>query len=600
MNGDGFDGHEQLSDTIGLIYDSASCPELWPELLAKLDTLAVAYEQPENNGLAELIPEKKSYNQLLRQHFKRALTMNKKLYGLQVERDAISEILDRLPIGVVLVDMNQTPVAMNQHARDFIGSKNILSVQHGKLVTSSRQSTTELHRIVTQVITEPAGLSPEKNGETFLLDSRSSTPCSLHITPSSHAQISVEKGLAAIFIASSDIRQPISSESLMTMYGLTVAEARLLQRLLITSNTLPEAAAELGVSIHTVRTQVKVIYEKTDTHSQSELIKKVLCSASSLIGQKQSTLPVSDLQALESTSFIEQDADDAFNIITLIDGRKLEYTEFGDPEGRPLIYFHGILHSREAFHPYSTFAEEHGIRIIAPERPGFGHTSPQKTVSLSNYSKDIEQLADHLALEVFHVFGDGDAGPAALACANLLPHRVCRAAVTGCMPEPQFEFMEDMLPFDRKLHNMAKMAPKSVLYPFSKIVLKALKKNNNYFDLMASDFYETDKAILFSDEHKNIFRQTMENLDISPDNTDGFIRDYFGRLTPWDFQVEKTGTEVHLWHGRHDCFSTIKSAIAISEALPNCVTHFMESDGHYLFISHIDQVLEALFKDDAC
>jgi len=596
MKDDIFDEHEELSDTIGLIYDSANRPELWPELLAKLDKLAVANEHPSNNGLTALIPEEKTYTYLLRKHFKRALMMNRRLHGLQLERDAMTDILDRLPIGVILVDINQMPVAINQRARDFIESKNILLIKNGKLITSSQLSTTELHRTVTQAILEPAELSEKKDGATILLETHASSPCSLLVTSSSYTQYTTDKGLAAIFIASSDIRLNIPSESLMSMYGLTTAEAHLMQNLLISSNSLPEAAEALGVSIHTVRTQVKMIYEKTETHSQSELVKKVLSSVSSLIGPKQGIIPVSDLKALESTSLTEQESGDAFKTISLVDGRKLEYTEFGDPEGRPLIYFHGILHSREAFHPYSTYAEDHGIRIIAPERPGFGRSSPQATVSHSSYSKDIEQLANHLKLEKFHIYGDGDAGPVALACANLLSHRVCRAAVTGCMPEPQFEYMEDMLPFDRKLHNMAKITPKAVLYPFSKIVLSALKKNNNYFDLMASDFYKTDKDILFSDEHRKIFKHTMENLKISPFNTDGFIRDYYGRLTPWDFHVEKTETEVHVWHGKHDCFSTIKSAIAISEALPNCKTHFIESHGHYLFISHIDEILESLFN----
>jgi len=450
---------------------------------------------------------------------------------------------------------------------------------------------------VTQAIVAPDALSAGTAGEALLLDSGKIATSSLQITPSAYANLPVDKGLAAIFIASSAIRHPVSIDALMGIYGVTRAEARLVQSLAGHSNTLADAAEALDLSIHTVRTQVKMIYEKTATHSLSEMIKKVMTNPSALVGQQQHTLPVTDLMALESSSLDEQRSGDAFRIITLSDGRKLEYTEFGDPDGRPLIYLHGILHSRKAFHPYSSFAEQHGIRIIAPERPGFGRTSPQRAVSLRSYSNDIEQLANHLGLQRLHLYGDGDAGPAALACANRLAHRVDRAAVTGCMPEPRFEDMEGMLPFDRKLHQMARVNPKAVLYPFSKIVIKALKKNNNYFELMAGDFCATDKAIIFSDAHQRIFRHTMENLEISPDNMNGFIRDYFGRLTHWDFEVEKTSPEIHLWHGVNDCFSTLQSAKSIAAALPHCTTHFIEPDGHYLFISHIDQILEALFME---
>ena len=54
-------------------------------------------------------------------------------------------------------------------------------------------------------------------------------------------------------------------------YGLTPTEALLAEELL-RGSTLKLVAQERGVSIHTVRNQLKVIFEKTGTSQQSQLV----------------------------------------------------------------------------------------------------------------------------------------------------------------------------------------------------------------------------------------------------------------------------------------------------------------------------------------
>jgi DNA-binding CsgD family transcriptional regulator len=58
---------------------------------------------------------------------------------------------------------------------------------------------------------------------------------------------------------------------LMRVFGLTAAEARLAGRLL-GEESLEAAAESLGVSYSTARNQLRAVYQKTDTHSQAQLI----------------------------------------------------------------------------------------------------------------------------------------------------------------------------------------------------------------------------------------------------------------------------------------------------------------------------------------
>jgi len=61
------------------------------------------------------------------------------------------------------------------------------------------------------------------------------------------------------------------------------------------------------------------------------------------------------------------------------------------------------------------------IRIIAPDRPGIGHSSflPDRTVT--DHADDVEALSRHLNLQRFAILGVSRGTPYALACASTLP-----------------------------------------------------------------------------------------------------------------------------------------------------------------------------------
>ena len=66
-----------------------------------------------------------------------------------------------------------------------------------------------------------------------------------------------------------------SIDLLRCHFGLTPAEARLALRL-VAGETLRSAAAKLGITYETARTQLKNIFNKTGTSRQAELVVVVL------------------------------------------------------------------------------------------------------------------------------------------------------------------------------------------------------------------------------------------------------------------------------------------------------------------------------------
>ena len=66
-----------------------------------------------------------------------------------------------------------------------------------------------------------------------------------------------------------------------------------------------------------------------------------------------------------------------YSSISLPDGRKLAYSEYGDRHGKPVIYFHGFPGSRVEGLLMDAAAKWLGLRIVAPDRPGFGRSDFQ-------------------------------------------------------------------------------------------------------------------------------------------------------------------------------------------------------------------------------
>ena len=70
----------------------------------------------------------------------------------------------------------------------------------------------------------------------------------------------------------------IPPDALAKMFGLTPAEARLTGAL-VTGSTVEQYAQHRGVSVGTVRVQLKQVQAKTGARRQSELVRLVLSSA---------------------------------------------------------------------------------------------------------------------------------------------------------------------------------------------------------------------------------------------------------------------------------------------------------------------------------
>lgn len=561
-----------LLDMIGRIYDAAHQPELWPEVLAEVDTLTQAETSQES-------PSNNPYFDLLQPHLLRAIEMSDSRQGQQNEHIALINILDHMPMGIITANKNNHVCSMNNAAKLILGDNRLLNIKHDELHANTLKQTQKLHQCI--------ALAHQGSPQSLVLMDKNQETCLLHIKPT--LQNSTDSNTVTILIATNQNQQQKCADNLAASFHLTPSEGKLLCALLGENHSLTEAAEALGISKHTARAQAKSIFVKTGTNSQSELLKKVF--------QGFEFQAYNQPQTHGKNESSDVEIENIFHTITLNDGGCLEYTEYGDPSGVPVLYFHGIIHSRQKFHPSSDYAETHGIRIIAPERPGFGATSRQKNMSLVAFAKNIKQLVNHLNVAKFYVLGEGSGGASALACAAVLSDQVIRTSIVACVPDKQFDQLKALHPFERQLYNIKQASSRKLSFALGKTVLKMLSKHDRLIFLMKHFFHHTDWEIVQSQGYRQMYQDSMRNT--LPHNSEGFLEDYFARTNNWDFRTQHISAHVNVWHGDSDPHTKIQSAHNIAKSIPNCTTHFLEGHGHYIFLSHHDEILRKLISTPA-
>lgn len=103
----------------------------------------------------------------------------------------------------------------------------------------------------------------------------------------------------------------------------------------------------------------------------------------------------------------------------LSDGRTLAYATGGDPNGDPVVVHHGTPGSRLFTTICSEPAATEGVRLIVPDRPGYGRsTPPPRGWSWLDWRADLHELLDIEGISQAPLVGFSGGGPFALAAAT--------------------------------------------------------------------------------------------------------------------------------------------------------------------------------------
>jgi pimeloyl-ACP methyl ester carboxylesterase len=276
----------------------------------------------------------------------------------------------------------------------------------------------------------------------------------------------------------------------------------------------------------------------------------------------------------------------------LKDGRHLGFAEYGDPDGQPIFYFHGLPGSRlEAGHLHEV-AMANTIRLIGLDRPGMGLSSIESKRSILSWVADVEAFADAMGIAKFSIIGHSGGTPFVAACAYRIPHRLNGAAiVSGMAPFENPEATASLARGQRLVTSIIKAIPwvANLMMKLTCIMLnkpgmlKQMLKQMPEVDQRIFSEPESSKAII--DATKEAFRNGVS----------GTAQEIVLTLKPWGFELENITYPITIWQGGMDKQAPEMHARIYAKLIPNAQLTFFKDEGHLSILkNHGEEILRSI------
>ena len=267
-------------------------------------------------------------------------------------------------------------------------------------------------------------------------------------------------------------------------------------------------------------------------------------------------------------------------------GRSLGWCEYGDEGGWPIIHLHGAPSSRLEHPPAVAGPGRKGLRVIVPDRSGYGRTSPWPGRTLTDVAEDVTALADRLELERFDVIGFSGGGPHALACATRMPKRVCRVGLVSSLAPFEHTGIDQMGDGARQLWKLASTDIES----FAQAFRDAIDSAGDVYTVMWNGAPAPDQQVLADPAVASAFRVTTQEGMFQ--GTTGLVEDFSALRAPWPFAVDRIDLPVWIWHGDHDLNAPISMGQWLEKRLPNAALEQWRGGGHFEMYRRWDEVLD--------
>jgi pimeloyl-ACP methyl ester carboxylesterase len=278
--------------------------------------------------------------------------------------------------------------------------------------------------------------------------------------------------------------------------------------------------------------------------------------------------------------------------LKLRNGLVLGYAEYGDPQGTVMFYHHGWPSARVQGVLIDDIAKRHGLRIIAPDRPGIGLSEFQPKRTLLDWPDTLAQLAAHVGADKFHLMGWSGGGPYVLATAKVMPERILTASICCGAPPLMFLGYQHVSWVYRMMIRLRRPFPSLLgLVLRAGRIISSGQPDRAPLKWFMPMLGREDRRVLADPHFFTVVRQgIIEALKRGPSMV---IADADIYLSEWGFEVGEIDTLIHFWHGKDDRNISWKYSEQISRLMPRVTTHWLEHEGHYsLPITHMERIVQ--------
>ena len=208
-------------------------------------------------------------------HLTISLGNHQRLLSEHGENCALRSVLDRLDAAAFVVDEEGWILLANARSAEFLESFEGIEIRGGRLAAVSRaENRALLEAIAAAAESGVSAADPEAKIVTLSCPSEP-YPAMVSVIPASDGRIAAlnEHQPAALLIAK-DPNHPNSSFdccAFTSIFKLTPVQGQL-AGLILSGHSLSGASRKLRISENTTRSHLKQVYQKTNTHSQIELV----------------------------------------------------------------------------------------------------------------------------------------------------------------------------------------------------------------------------------------------------------------------------------------------------------------------------------------
>jgi pimeloyl-ACP methyl ester carboxylesterase len=265
--------------------------------------------------------------------------------------------------------------------------------------------------------------------------------------------------------------------------------------------------------------------------------------------------------------------------------------DYGHGDGAPVFAFHGVPASGAGFEWADDPARVRGLHVLAPDRPGIGHSTRVDAWTITDYPAMMAALADALGIDRFGVWGYSGGGPYAAACAATLSDRVTTAVISSGMGQMGvWATAADFAKTDRQFLELAPTHPNRAAFMMrlagwgARLSPKAAQKS------FEKELPGPDAAVIAQfDSPKDTMKMFVEAMAKGPR---GIIDDYRAIAQPWGVDLEAITAPVMIFHGDVDPMVPLAHAQTLADSIPHAKLIVWPGGGHLATITHVDEILD--------
>ncbi len=238
-----------------------------------------------------------------------------------------------------------------------------------------------------------------------------------------------------------------------------------------------------------------------------------------------------------------------------------------------MVFLHGTPGSRRLAELFEPTAQDDDLRILAPDRPGYGRSDPWPERSIRDGEQIVRAVLDHAGIDAARLVAFSGGAPYAFAAAAALPDRIEQIDVAAGATPP--EHAHERPAVQRALSRIGSATP-SVLAALFRAQRWVAQRRDPSFVVAQYTTGDPDTAV--PDRAAEIVRADF--LEALSRHRSGVVTEFRQTAADWDVDFEAIDAPVRCWHGGDDANVPIAAVRRFEATLPTARLEVLDDADH--------------------